>query len=508
MGKNSLASRTTRGAAWLYGQRILINIIQLGAVAILSRQLDPADFGVVALASVIMRFGVAIGSATISNYIIYDRKSGRGERAQAAFWLNLFLMSGITVIFILITPLITRFYQEPLLEPLLIILLITFLLNQFSSVPNALIRRNFDYQKLVTRNGSLQILSASISVGMALNGRGVWSLVIPGLLVAIPRFFISMWMARWKPSLPFRTQYWGEIFSYTKHIIGQTGLGVLNSDGDTLVIGKLVGSAGLGIYDRAWRTSNLVVKNIVWVVSDVAMPAFSSLSTRPEALRRAYQRMLRILAIVSFPLTIGMFVMAEEFIMVLYGPKWVAAVLPLRIFLIYALQRSIGSPVGVIFNSSGRPDIGLKINLVVLPFYFGSIFIGNIFGLNGIAAAVTTVKTISGFVAIYFASRLIGLSYTKVLKTLWPPLQAALIVGLTAFSIKMALYKYLNLSPILTLIICTVLGGLVYILLLLTRYTDQLDDILLVLDSFSIRISHFVRTILRRQVKVISSGGI
>ena len=194
--------------------------------------------------------------------------------------------------------------------------------------------------------------------------------------------------------------------------------------------------------------------------------------------------------------------------MVLYGPKWVAAVLPLRIFLIYALQRSIGSPVGVIFNSSGRPDIGLKINLVVLPFYFGSIFIGNIFGLNGIAAAVTTVKTISGFVAIYFASRLIGLSYNKVLKTLWPPLQAALIVGLTAFSIKMALYKYLNLSPILTLIICTVLGGLVYILLLLTRYTDQLDDILLVLDSFSIRISHFVRTILRRQVKVISSGGI
>jgi O-antigen/teichoic acid export membrane protein len=505
MSSERLATKTSRSAAWLYGQRLMINLIQLGAVAVLARQLDPADFGVVTLADVLIRFGIVFGNATVSNYVIYDRKPGWEERAQAAFWLNLVMISGITVIFILVTPWITRFYQEPLLGPVLIITLITFLLSQLSTVPDALIRRQFDYRKLVIRNGLLQLISAILSVGMALSGWGVWSLAVPGLLVAFPRFIIVMWMARWKPSLPLRIKHWGEVFSYTKHIIGVTILGELNSDGDTLVIGKLVGSAGLAIYDRAWRTSNLITKNITWVVSDVAMPAFSSLSSRQEALQRAYQRMLRILAITSFPLLIGMFVMAEEFILVLYGSKWTASVTPLRIFLIYALQRSVGSPSGVIYNSLGRPDLGLKINLVVLPFYFGSIFLGSLYGINGIAASVTIVKTISGLAAIYIASRLVGLSSYKILKTLWPPFENALIVGLTALGTKIFLSVYFPLSALSTLLICTFLGGLIFLLLLVTRYTSQLDEILFVLDSFSMRLSKPIRAILHRWEKVVSS---
>jgi PST family polysaccharide transporter len=358
-----------------------------------------------------------------------------------------------------------------------------------------------DYQKLVIRDSILQLIAAVISVVMALTGWGIWSLVVPGLLIAIPSFILVLWMSHWIPTLPLRRHHWGEIFSFTKHIIGSTLLGQAIEDGDTLVIGKLVGSYGLAIYDRAWKTSNLITKNIVWVISDVAMPAFSSLTTRLEALRTAYGRVIHVLAIISFPPLVGMFILAEEFILVLYGPKWMEAIWPLRIFIIYAMQRAIGSPVGVIYNSMGRPDIGLKINLFVIPFYFGSIFLGAPFGIVGIAAGVTLVKTVSGFTAIYLACRLIGSSYVKTLRNLWPPLEASFLMGLAALGTKIAMDGFLHLTPLLTLIGCTIVGCTVYLLLLLTRYTGQLEEILFVLDSLSKPISLRIRMILRRPLK-------
>jgi O-antigen/teichoic acid export membrane protein len=196
-----------------------------------------------------------------------------------------------------------------------------------------------------------------------------------------------------------------------------------------------------------------------------------------------------------------MFVLADDFILTLYGPKWVDAILPLRIFLIYTLQRSVGSPVGVVYNAMGRPDIGLKFNLVFLPIYFASIFAGSSFGLVGIAAAVTVVKTISGLAAIYLASRLIGLSYSKVLRPLWPPLEMSLIMAMCVYGLKIITSRYVDLSALVSLFTFTFIGGLVLFLLLLTRYSALLDEILSVLDSLSPVLSWRVRNVLHRGTK-------
>jgi len=506
MDKQSVATKTTRSAAWLFGQGFITNLIGVGTTAILARQLNPKDFGLVALAGVLLKLFFAFGQATVGSYIIYDRSEGREERVQAAFWLNMAMILGICLVFIPFSSVLAMFYDEFLLQPVLLVILLRLIFSQISVVPEALIRRQIDYRMLVMRDSALAFVSAGLGVGMALTGWGVWSLIIPAVIVTIPRAILVMWMARWVPKLNFGFRYWREIFTYIKSLIGTTLLQALGNDGDSLVIGKLLGNSALGIYDRAWKTSNLITQNLVAVIADVAMPSLSTLRSRPEALRQAYHRMLRFLAIVAFPLLIGMFVLADDLIMLLYGPKWAASVLPLRILIIFTLQRAVGSPVGTLYNAVGRPDIGLKLNLAMLPLYFLAIIFGASLGINGVALAVTVIRTLGGFVAIYLACTLVELSFWKVIKSFLPPLEISLLMATAVSGVKFLLDRFLSLPLVINIIIDISAGAVVYLVLLLFFFRPQLEEVLFAFDNFSVPLGKRLRHWLHQEKPILKES--
>jgi O-antigen/teichoic acid export membrane protein len=482
--QQSLATKAVRSGAWLYGRNIVTSLINLGVMAVLARQLTPADFGLVALAEVLLSLVINLSGSTVGPYIIQDRKEGWEERAQAAFWLNLTLVTGVCVLLTMLSPWVSKFYSEALLTGLILVMVGRFFLSQLGVVAEALIKRDLHYSKLVFRDSVLQVFSAVLSILMVLNGWGIWSLVIPGLIAAIPRVIMVLYMAHWVPKLPLRVPLWREIFAYIKYANGALILGTLLNDGDTLVIGRLMDSYSLGIYDRAWNTPGIILKNLTGIVNEISLPSFATIKADPETLRRAYNKTLTILAIVSFPLLVGLFVLADEFIVTLYGSQWVASVPLLRIFIPFALQRSIASPVGVIYLVTGRPDVGFKISLTQLPIYFACILIGSLYGVTGIAIGVTLSRTFFGMVGLYLSCRLIDLSFTRLVKTLWRPLEISLLMGLAVGLLKIFTGLIVPLPPVVSLFVFTTIGGVVFLGLLLTRYRSLLDDVLFVLDNF------------------------
>ncbi|HCS28534.1 MAG TPA: hypothetical protein DIW43_13825, partial [Spongiibacteraceae bacterium] len=74
---------------WVYGRTVAVQLLNFAAIVVLARELDVADFGIVALASVAISFISTIASQGVNQYIIYDSAEGHGERSKAAFWLNL-----------------------------------------------------------------------------------------------------------------------------------------------------------------------------------------------------------------------------------------------------------------------------------------------------------------------------------------------------------------------------------------------------------------------------------
>jgi len=503
---SSIGKKTVRNAAWLYGQKILTKIFGLVSIAILARQLPPSDFGIVSLAAVLMSFITLSTSASVGPYVINNRDEGFEKRDQSAFWLNMVFAIIVVSIYWCLIPYITEFYGVPLLKPILLVLSIKLIFAQLSIVPDSIVRRNLNYNQLVIRDTTLNFISVVLSIVMALNEFGVWSLILPDLLISIPRFFIILRMSKWKPKLTFETHTWKEIIKFSKYIVGSTLLGGLINDGDTMVLGRIIGTEQLGFYDRSWRTANLVSSNVVSVVGDISQPAFSALTKTHERLQNAYKKTVRNISLISFPLLIGMFVLADEMILTIYGPNWTSSILLLRIFIIFALQRAVFSTTGTIYNVMKRPDIGFKLNIVQLPFYFAAILIGNIYGIVGITIGVTLVRTIFGFITMYLSCKLIDISTLSTIKSFIPSLLISLLMGMILFVTKWLISPFVLTSPIVGLLIYSFGGIIIYTALLIIFFPKLLFEIINIIGNLSTKLATYLMRVFKKRLSSIQNS--
>ncbi len=485
--EKSLGDKVVHSGAWIYGRNIVTSLINLGVMAILARQLTPADFGLVALAQVLLRFIVILSEGGIGEFIISDNQEGKEKRVHAAFWLNLVFSSGVVLIGLLALPWITRFYVEPGLSIILILLALRYLMAQVTTVPYSLVRKDLRYKALVMIDSVIEIASSLISVVLALTGWGALSLVIPGVLLEPLRLVCFMYAARWRPKLHLYISEWSGVFNYSAKIIVGSLATAIGAEGDTLVIGKTLGVQSLGLYNMAWVSANMVHRNLVSPISSVALPAYSSLAQNIDRMKSALYKMVRLLSAASFPLLIGLFVIADLFILTIYGPQWEASITPLRILIIYALRYAIGSPANAIFYAAKRPDIPMKFGLAFVPFYLTCLFIGSIYGIVGVAVGVTVARTVFGLMQLNASAKLAGSDLGAVLRQTAPAFMAACCMGVVVALFRIVLARF-DLSNIVELAILVILGGVTYFVLLAIIFRRILEDLLTLIDSFSPRL--------------------
>jgi O-antigen/teichoic acid export membrane protein len=493
--QQSLATKAVRSGAWIYGRNIVTSLINLGVMAVLARQLTPADFGLVALASVLLRFVVILSEGGIGEYIISDNQEGRERRVQAAFWLNLTLSIGIILIGLFVLPWIARFYDEPNLGIVIILLGVRYLFAQVTIVPHSLVRKDLRYNKLVVIDSVIEITSSLFSVILALTGWGALSLVIPGVVLEPLRTLWFMYTAQWIPRLPLRISEWRGVFRYSSKVIVGSLATTIGAEGDTLVIGKTLGSQSLGLYNLAWTNANMVHRKLVSPISNIALPAFSSIAQSKERTKDALHRMVRIISTTSYPLLVGLFVVADLFIITIYGPQWTTSITPLRILLIYALRYAIGSPANAVFYSFKRPDIPMKFSLVFIPVYLTVIILCSAYGIIGVAVGVTVVRTIYGLIQLRAIGRLADTSLSKILMQAWPAFIASLCMGLVVALARLVLAP-LNMQNFVELGLLIALGGITYLVLLVFVFRNLWKELLAILDSFSPRLGGSMRKLI------------
>lgn len=465
----SQSSKLLTGGSWALFKILVVQLINFAAIAILSRQLDPVDFGIVALANVALRFFNVISAQGINQFIIYDNSDEHEEKVHAAFWLNLVFSIIATLVGISLIPTISNFYQEPLLGSILLVLFFRFPIDVTSKLPDSILQKSLNFKPIEIRDTLLQLFSAIASIVMAVTGFGVWSLIVPSLVVAPIRLLISLKAANWFPKFNFYTKYWGEILRYSSTIIGSTLTNFGLTQSDTLVVGKLLNTTALGVYNLSWEASNIVSRTLVTLINKLSLPAFASLKGDKGKLYQGLKKVLFAISTISFPLLMWMIVAADYLILTIYGDKWADAIIPFQILLIYAIRYSIGSPVGGLFKAMGRPDINLKLGLFILPFYFLGIWLGSDFGIIGVATTVTVVRTVFGFISFYLAAKLLEVSFWKVLRPVREPFLASIISALSVFFLNLIGRLYFDFncfSPIINLMITGLLMILIYVLLI------------------------------------------
>ena len=461
------------GAGWGLFKIFSVQLINFTAIAILGRVLDISDFGLVALANSALIFFNIFSTQGINQFLIYDNSNQYYEKVNSAFWLNLFISLSLVIIGILMIPWIKNFLNEPLLGNILLILFLRLPFDVISKLPDAILHKNLRFKEIEVRDTILQFAAASGSVFMALYGFGVWSLIIPSIIAVPIKIIISFSLITWRPKFKLFYSHWKEIVNYSKHIIGSSLANYTLTQGDTIIVGYMFGSGSLGVYNLAWQSSNLFSRTLVKLINKIAFPSFSAIKVDINLIKINLNKVLFSISILSFPILMWMIVSAEYVILTIYGDKWVDAILPFQILLVYAIRYSAGAPIGSVFKSLGRPDLNFKLGLFIIPFYLFGIWIGSFYDIIGVALAVTLVRTAFGLVSFWIVGNLLDTSFFSIIKQLKTPFISSLIMSLSCLIVdKLVLKYYCDLSSLSSLFILAAFGSLLYIGLIKYIFTD------------------------------------
>jgi O-antigen/teichoic acid export membrane protein len=473
---SELRAQTVRGLAWTGAGRVGQQLLQFGITVALARLLVPADFGLVGLILVFTGFASVFVDVGLSGAVI-QRTDVTERHVSTAFWLNVGAGILLSAVVAALSPLIAAFYDNPSLVALTLAMSLNFAVAGIGLVPRALMQRAMSFHRLAVIEIAATAVAGTAAILAAVAGIGVWSLVVLTLATSVLTT-LALWLcSSWRPHLIVDRAALRELWSFSAGVLGFQTVNYWSRNFDNLLVGKVLGAAPLGIYSRAYSVILMPISQVNLVTTRVMFPALSRLQGDPARAKRAYLRAIGLIALVTFPVVIGLFVEARSFVLALYGPKWSEMVLILQILCIAGLFQSIGTTTGWIYQSQGRTDWLFRWGLVTGVLTIASFGVGILWGLVGIAVAYTTRTLVLVYFNYSIPGRLIGLTFSEVARQVRGVLAAALTMGLIVWLAQRQLPG--GWSPAARLLVGTSVGVASYLALvrLMTPppYVDLID---------------------------------
>lgn len=438
-------------------------IISLFIVAILSRLISPKDFGLVAIATVLIQFLGNFTDMGIESAIIQHKKLTKRDLSNIfsfTFWIGII----ITVIFFFAAWPISSYYENKTLLRICQILSVNLFFSTISIVPGALLCKEKLFKFIAYRTLVVQITVGVISVIAALSGLGLYSLIISPVLSSIILFVINYRKNPQKLYFSFGLESIRQIFSYSLY---QFLFGLINyfsRNMDKLIVGKYLGLTSLGFYEKSYRLMMLPLQNISHVIGPVMHPIFSEFHNDLKKLVSSYEKVVRFLAVIGFPLSVLLYFTAKELTLIIFGPSWLPSVRVFEVLAISVGTQIILSTSGSIFQATNSTKLlflsGLLNTLLTVSGMFFAIFVFKTIEAVGWSMTIT-------FITSFILSYLI--MYLYLFKRNMFSFIKQLIPGLT-LSIVLIIVNilFLKLSSIesllLSLIAKTTITSIIFIL--------------------------------------------
>lgn len=358
---------------------------------------------------------------------------------SSVFWLNLGVGLFLTLIFIAGSPFIARFYDEPILLPLTIFIATNFLIGSLTIVQKTMMTKALDFRRLSIVDITAVTVSGFIAIILAYFGAGIWSLAVQSVL-ATTITTIMMWkLGRWRPSLVFNWVAIKELLGFSLNLFGTQLLNYWVRNLDYLLIGRFIGSQPLGVYKNAYSVMLFPLANVSRVISRVMFPSLSLIQQDKERVKGVYLRATRTIALVTFPMMIGLFVVVDDFVLAVFGQQWIGMIPILQIFCLVGMLQSIGTLTGNLYLSQGRSDLQLRVGLFVHTNAILWIVIGLQWGVVGVAVGVAIAAILNSYPSFSFAGRLVHLTYWQIWQGLVGILGCALLMAAAVWGIKLGL---------------------------------------------------------------------
>lgn len=475
MNDNTVKSNTIYSSVkWsMYGQAGT-EILRFGLSVVMARLLTPDDFGLIAMA------GVVIGFLSIFRYlgtsdVIIQRKELSQTLLSSLFYVNVILGTTLSLAIYFSGPFLAEIYEDVRVGGVIQVLGLSFIISSFGMVQRSLLTRTMEFNKLIPINLIAIVAQATVAITLGSLGYHVWALVFANLANATVDTIVLWRFSKWRPSLICK---WSEIKEVVGFSMNVTGAGIIHyftrNTGD-FVIGRWIGATALGFYSLGYRLYLYPLNSITRVLMRVFFPTFSRQQDDDAELCRTFVRLCGGIAMVTFPLMIGIAVLAKPLVLTLYGEKWAEAIPIIIILAPIGMLQSLATPTGRIYIAKGRADLNFRWMLISGLFVVGAFFVGLNWGVLGVVTSYAIVMLPVTLISFYLAFYILKHPISMLIKALQPYFVATFVMGGLVYGLRYFLDQMI-LIPQIIMAVCVPFGVIVYIIMILYFKPPALYD--------------------------------
>lgn len=428
----ALKEKAVKGVKWNTVATVFSMVIQVLRLVVLTRFLEKSDFGLVAIATMVISFTDIFSDLGITVALIHKQDITE-KQYSSVFWLNIFISVLLYIIVCAITPFIANAYSENILNVIIPLLSVQILLTSVGKMFQTIKTKELEFVFLSKVKIVSHVIGFILTCILAYLGFGVFSIVWGQLLqVAINQmcYLSAGWNAH-KISFHYKFSEIKEILKIGAFQLGARIMDVIASKIDILLIGKYFGMDNLGIYSLAKELIFRPVQIVQSLVNNVASSAFAKIQTNYQAVRKHFSFLLKAVAALSFPIYLCTFVFAEPVIQVLYSGKFIDASFFLRVLSIYGMFASIESISSTLLVSYGKTNIAFYMTIVRAALSVLVVYVASFFTIEIVAYGLALTSLLCYFVYWWFAVKsTIDLNIYNYIKAIQKPLLNSLLAAL------------------------------------------------------------------------------
>lgn len=429
---------------------------------VLAKLLFPEQFGVVGMAAVIIGFIQVINDIGIGATLIQRKDEDlRTEHFHTAFWTGVVwsIVLYLVVSFI-VGPIMVAFYNEPILERLIPVLGLGIIASPVNLIHKAQLTKLMNFKKMAFIDNTSNIISGSISLGLAFAGAGVWSLAfnsVATIVIAMPLYFNA---TKWTPKYIWDKRAFTDIFGFGIYTTGTNVINYIINNVDYFLIGKLLTTSILGAYSFAFVLTETFKSRLVSVINNVMYPFYGKKQSDPALAFRYYLKVVEYNCIIVYPAMLLLFCLGKALILQFFGAKWMESIVPMQILSLAVMVQMMVNSNTAFIRGMGRPDFEFRLqvvkSIIYVPMLVGGIHYG---GIIGASYAVLINRVIAIFITHYaFKYKLkievTGAEFLGAIKSPW-------IATIAAYFATIFCKELLNANPIISAIVLLLVYSLV-----------------------------------------------
>lgn len=407
--QEAIGRRAASGVLWLAANKWVVRVSGLATLMVLTRQLSPGDFGVVAAAMTVIPLVYLLSDLGFSTYLLQADDVDQ-EGLSTAFWTSVAAAAALSVGLVALAPALASAFKIPELAQVLRVLVLAAVPTVLAGVPLSLLRRQMAFRAVALQGLVAALLGQVVALAVVLRGGGVWALVDQVIVTQSMIAGLAWRRASWRPSLEVSAVRLRDMVVFGVWVSGVDVLATVRTMAESWIVTVALGPSALGLLNVAQRLVLIAQELVAASLVPVSTIVFARVRESADRLRAAYLKGLGLVYAVVSPIMIVIVVTAPQLVPLLFGSDWSASVVPAQALAVAGII-TLGAMLDHgLFYGLGRPGTWFVYAVVVDVATVATTAVAVRWGLAGVTVGFVVVALLATVARWLLVSKLRGWS--------------------------------------------------------------------------------------------------